>query len=140
MGTETAENEEFNFWQDHSLEFLEMALKRDFQERVDHPDGYGTMTRECGDTIEFFLMEKKGRLHSISYDTRGCSYSNACANTVIFLAQNRLVPDAWKITYEDIVNYLKTLPTHEEHCAKLAVGAFYLALRDLADHGSFKAK
>ncbi len=58
MAMEKNDNKnEFDFWNDHSLEFLEMAMKRDHQETVTSCDGYGKSIREeCGDTIEFFLM------------------------------------------------------------------------------------
>ena len=123
-----------NFWQNHSLEYLEMAFTTDYQERVEHPDGHGKRTGECGDTVEFFLMEKDGRLESISYDVDGCKNTNACANTVIRLAKGRLVEEGWDITPEDVANFLKTLPGEEYHCAELSVGAFYLALTNLTEN------
>lgn len=125
-------DKKFDFWQDHSLEYLEMAFKKDFQERVENPDGYGKRTGQCGDTIEFFLMQKNGMLNSISYDINGCKNTNACANTVIHLARGKKLEDAWKITYDDVLDYLKTVPENEHHCAELAIGAFYLALTDLS--------
>lgn len=123
--------QKFDFWNDHSLEFLEMAMSRDYLERVENPDGYGIRTGECGDTVEFFLAEKDGRISSVSYDVDGCVNTHACANTVIKLARGRPVEEAWDITYEDVAGYLKTLPEEESHCAELAVGAFYLALKNL---------
>lgn len=132
-----------NFWQDHSLEYLEMAFKTDFQERVEHPDGHGKKTGECGDTVEFFLMADNGVLTSVTYDVHGCRNTNACANTVVSFAKGKSVDEAWNITHEDVSAFLKTLPASDNHCAELAVGAFYLALRDLAEkskHASIKEK
>lgn len=120
-----------DFWQDHSLEYLEMAFKMDWQKRLKHPDGYGKRTGECGDTIEFFIMQKKGKLDTVYYDVNGCKNTNACANTVVKMAMNLTIAEAWNITHEAITAYLKTLPPHETHCSELAVGAFYLALKDL---------
>ncbi len=120
-----------DFWNDHSLTFLEMAMKRDFQETVHTSDGYGKASRECGDTIEFYLMADKGRLTAISYDIRGCLFTHACANTIIALAQNTNRAEAARITEADIISYLKTLPEKEHHCAALALKAFNLALSSL---------
>ena len=125
------EEKKNDFWQDHSLEYLEMALKHDYQERVTHADGYGKRTGECGDTVEFFIMAPQGEITSISYDIDGCVNTNACANAVIELTKGKSMEALWNITHEDVAAFLKTLPSHEEHCAQLAVGAFYLALRDL---------
>jgi len=44
---------EQDFWNQHSLNFLEMAYKADHRERVRHPDGYGSRIGECGDKVEF---------------------------------------------------------------------------------------
>ena len=52
----------FDFFQDHSRNFLEMALRTDKQELMQNPDGYGKQTGVCGDTVEFFLKIKQGRI------------------------------------------------------------------------------
>jgi nitrogen fixation NifU-like protein len=129
--TKTTEDS-FDFWNDHSLEFLEMAMKRDYQESVQSSDGYGKSIRKnCGDTVEFYLMAKKERLTSISYDIQGCLFSHACANTIIKLTLNQTIEQARKIKAEDIIDYLKTLPEKESHCAGHALEAFSLALDSL---------
>jgi hypothetical protein len=50
-----AEKKTSDFWQDHSLTFLEMAFRTDRRERLDKPDGYGKKAGDCGDTVEFFI-------------------------------------------------------------------------------------
>ena len=64
------ETKEFDFRQDHSLHYLEMAFRNDRRERVAHPDGYGKRTGECGDTVEMYLSIRKGRIRSVSYETK----------------------------------------------------------------------
>jgi len=131
------EPKKFDFWQGHSLQYLEMAFRNDRRERVEHPDGYGKRTGECGDTVEMYLTMGNGCIRSVSYETTGCMNTNACANTVAELAEGRKVKDAWEITPDDVTAYLETLPPENTHCAELAVGAFYLALvnrQDLQRH------
>jgi len=123
----------FDFWNDHSLEFLEMAMKRDFQETVNISDGYGKSTRDCGDILEIFLIKKDGALGTISYDLKGCLFSHACVNTLIMLALHQTIEKAKTLTAQDIIVYLKTLPKEEEHCATHAILAFRMALADLED-------
>jgi nitrogen fixation NifU-like protein len=120
----------FDFWQGHSLHYLEMAFRNDRREIVKHPDGYGKITGACGDTVEMCLTIRNGRIQAVSYETNGCLSTNACANTVAELAEGKKVEEAWQITPEDVVDYLETLPPENTHCAELAVGAFYLALRN----------
>ena len=80
---------------------------------------------------QIFLNQKEGILKSISYDLKGCLFSHACVNTIIKLAQNKLIKDAKKITKQDIIAYLKTLPKAEEHCASHAISVFNMALDNL---------
>ncbi len=124
----------FDFWNDHSLEFLEMAMKRDYQEKVTVCDGYGKSVRKgCNDTIEFFLMEKEGKIDALSYDLKGCLFSHACANTIIKLAGGLSADKALNITARDIVDFLKTLPENEVHCADHALKAFRVAVSQVLE-------
>lgn len=118
----------FDFWQDNSLNYLEMAFRHDRRERMQNPDGYGKRTGECGDTVEMFLSIKNGCIQSVTFDTDGCINTNACANTVSHLSEGKAIEEAWGIASEDVIEFLETLPKENYHCAELAVGAFYLAL------------
>ena len=120
----------FDFWQDHSLRYLEMAFRSDRRGAIAHPDGYGKRTGDCADTVEMYLVIRNGRIQSVSYETNGCMNTNACANTVAELVEGKDVESAWELTPEDVIEYLETLPPQNTHCAELAVGALYLALRN----------
>jgi nitrogen fixation NifU-like protein len=124
------QKQEHNFWQDHSLHFLEMAFRTDRHESITHPDGYGKKTGDCGDTVEMFLMLRDNHIRSVSFQVYGCMNTNACANTVAHLAEGKTLEEAWEITPEKIAAFLETLPPDHIHCAELAAGAFYLALAD----------
>jgi nitrogen fixation NifU-like protein len=118
----------FDFWQDNSINYLEMAFRHERRERVHNPDGYGKRTGECGDTVEMFLGVKGGRIQTVFFDTDGCINTNACANTVSHLSEGKIIEDAWDITPEEVIEFLETLSKENYHCAELAVGAFYIAL------------
>jgi nitrogen fixation protein NifU and related proteins len=120
----------FDFLQDHSPKYLEMAFKSDKCEIVENPDGYGKSSSDCGDTIEFFLTVNKDRLRWVSFEVSGCINTRACANTVVLMAEGKTIAEAWKIKPDDIVQYLETLPAESVHCAELAASALYSALRD----------
>lgn len=117
-----------DFWQTHSLHFLEMAFRSDKRERISRPDGYGKNTGACGDTIEMFLVVRDGLIAHAAYETDGCLHTNACANTVVAMVEGKPVQAAWEVTPEAVAAYLETLPTDHFHCAELAVGALYKAL------------
>ena len=108
-----------------------MAYLRDHMERLAQPDGYGTRTGDCGDSVEFFILVEEGKLSQISFGVNGCIHTTACCNTVVRLAQGLAPEQAWEITPDQVADFLKTLPEDHYHCAELAVGGFYLALNDL---------
>ena len=111
-----------------SLHGLKMASRMDKRGSVQHPEGYGKREGACGDTVELFLTIRDRRLQSVQFDTDGCIYTHACCNALVCLAEGKTLAEAWKITPDDVANYLKTLPADHVHCAELTVGAFYLAL------------
>lgn len=114
----------------HSETFLKMALQTKRRKKIDKPDGYGIRKGECGDTVAFFLVVRKGMIRAVFFEIDGCLNTNACANTVALMAEGKSLEDAWNITPEHIIEYLETLPPRDHHCAELAAGAFYLALRN----------
>ena len=118
----------FDFLQDHSQRFLEMALMTDKREIIENPDGYGKNTSECGDTVEIFLIVRDGVIRHASFSSNGCLNTSACANTVVTMAEEKGIADAWKITPKDVIEYLETLPKREHHCADLAIVALHRAL------------
>jgi len=122
-----------DFWQSHSLKYLEMAFRTDKQEIIKHPDGYGKKTGDCGDTVEIFLKARDNIIEMASYYINGCMNTAACANTIVLMAENKTIDQAWEITPEAVAEYLETLPKNHFHCAELAVGALYLALSNLLE-------
>lgn len=117
-----------DFWNKHSGHYLEMAFRTDRCEIITKPDGYGKNTGECGDTIEIFLTVANDLIQWVSFATDGCMNTRACANTVAEMTEKKKLEDAWKVTTEDVIAYLQTLPEESFHCAELAVGALYQAL------------
>lgn len=123
----------FDFLQDHSLRYLEMALRSDRQKMIKKPDGYGKRTGACGDTVEFFLQVREDTIQCLSFLTHGCINTTACCNAVAHLVEGRSVEQAWSITPEEVIAYLETLPPDHAHCAELSVGALYLALSNFQE-------
>ena len=124
-------NNNTGFLHNHSLPYIEMALRTDRIERVANPDGYGKRTGDCGDTVEFFLNRENNILGFVSFHVQGCRNTTACCNAVAKFAKGKSIESAWNISPEQVNIFLETLPEDHFHCAELAVGALYLALADL---------
>jgi nitrogen fixation protein NifU and related proteins len=122
---------QFDFWQDHSLKYLEMALKSERMELLEDPDGVGRHTGECGDTVEMFLKLRGGTIDRVAFHVQGCLNTVASANAVAELVEGKSIDAAWELTPERVIEFLETLPRGHYHCAELAVGALYRALADL---------
>jgi nitrogen fixation NifU-like protein len=123
-----------DFWQNHSLRFLEMAARTDRREVLRNADGYGRMTRECGDTVEIFLVLRNGRIQTASFQTNGCLYAVVCANATVHLVQGKTLQEGLALSPESVVNYLETLPPEETHCAEQAIQVLHLAIADAREN------
>jgi nitrogen fixation NifU-like protein len=104
-----AEKNTSDFWQDHSLTFLEMAFRTDCRERLDKPDGYGKKVGDCGDTVEFFINLDGDILGTLAYDINGCLNTNACCNAIVSLAAGKTMDAAWEITPEQVSGFLEII-------------------------------
>jgi nitrogen fixation NifU-like protein len=128
------QKETADFWQDHSLIFLEMAFRTDHRERLEKADGYAKKTGDCGDTVEFFINLDGNTIKTIAYDINGCLNTNACCNAVVSMVAGKSVDAAWEITPEQVTGFLESLPSDHFHCAELVVGTLYLALTDTREN------
>ena len=120
-----------NFWDSHSLNYLNMAFGEPHSETITNPDGYAKESSTCGDSLEFFLVGIPEKLEFVSYRVDGCLNMEVCANTVSFLFSGKTVAEAQCLTADMIIDFLETLPTPEHHCAEIAEQAFKRALQDL---------
>jgi len=122
------EEKKLDFWQDHSINYIKMALNTEQMEIPQHPDAYGKNKGACGDRVEIFLTVQDDYILSASFNMDGCMNTRAAANTVVMMIEGKSVKEAWGISPDSVIEYLETLPKESEHCAELAVGALYKAL------------
>lgn len=124
--------EKFDFWQDHSEQFLVMANLWERRTKMENPAGFGRKTGDCGDTITMYLAVQGGVVERLTFELEGCINTNACSNAVAVLVEGKTVEQGWAVAPGDVVDFLGTLPEDHHHCAELAVGTLYLALADCA--------
>jgi nitrogen fixation protein NifU and related proteins len=117
----------------HSVNFLSMATETARRKRIQHPDGYGKRSRECGDTLEIYLMSRNGHISLASFYTEGCIYTIACANALAGMIEGKPIEEARGISARQIADFLESLPKAEMHCAELAVQTLRAALLDLRE-------
>lgn len=122
---------DLDFWQKHSLSFLEMALRADKREKLSPASGSGLAQGACGDTVEIFIQVRDNSIRGVSFETNGCLYTVACANTVVHLVEGKSLQYALDLEPESVFGFLETLPQEEFHCAELAVEALRMALANI---------
>jgi ATP-binding protein involved in chromosome partitioning len=93
-------------------------------------NGHGRITGPCGDTMEFWLNARDGRVENISFTTDGCSSSVACGSMAASLAEGKPIPDAEAIGQRNILAAFGGLPGEFEHCALLAANTIQAACAD----------
>lgn len=96
--------------------------------RIEDPDRSGMIRGPCGDTMEFSINIREGRVRKILFVTDGCGPSIACGSMTTKMAKGKTVEEALKIKGRDILNALDGLPEENRHCAKLAVDALHETL------------
>jgi len=93
-------------------------------------DGHASITGPCGDTLEFWLTARNGKVDKVSFITDGCGPSLACGSMAACLAKGKRVEDAACLRQQDILEALGGLPKESEHCALLAANALKAACED----------
>jgi nitrogen fixation protein NifU and related proteins len=103
------------------------------------PRNYGSMedyqgnariTGPCGDTMEFWLSVRDGKVERISFITTGCGPSLASGSMATTLAQGKSIEAAAALRPSDVLCALDGLPAESEHCALLAVITLRAACED----------
>ena len=100
--------------------------------RIDRPDGYATLTGECGDTVEFFLRVADGKIEDAAFMIDGGISAYASMAAAAEMARGRTLRGCLGINQSAIAEYLGGMPEEDRHCALLAARALQKALLDYA--------
>ena len=93
-------------------------------------DGFARVTGPCGDTMEIWLKVRNDTIARATFLTDGCGTSIAAGSMVTDLARGKSIPEALKITQQDVLNALGGLPEESTHCALLAANTLKEAIKD----------
>lgn len=99
--------------------------------RMENPDGYGTVTGTCGDTIEIFLKMDGEEIRDCTFTTDGCGATIACGSMATEIVKGTTFTQALaRVSAEQIIQRLGGLPDANLHCAQLASESVRHALAD----------
>lgn len=98
--------------------------------KIPNPDGFGSTTSACGETMEISFKAKDGKITDAAFWTNGCSTTVACGSMSSELIKGEDVAQALATSQNDILEALGGLPEGNQHCAMLAANAVKAAVLD----------
>jgi len=97
---------------------------------MENADGFGRVTGSCGDTMEIWLKVRNGTVAEATFLTDGCGTTIASGSMVTELIKGKSIPQAQKVTQQDVLNALGGLPEESLHCALLVADTLKEAIKD----------
>ncbi len=97
--------------------------------------GHARVTGPCGDTMEFWLQVRGGRVRRANFTTDGCGSSLACGSMATELVIGKRIDEASDVKQKDILDALGGLPEETEHCALLTADTLQAACEDFISKG-----
>ena len=97
---------------------------------IPEADGFASVTRPCGDTVEIWIRVQYGLIKDIKFQTDGCGTTIAAGSMVTELAKGKSVGEVQRVTQSDVLNALGGLPSESVHCALLAANTMKEAIKD----------
>ena len=109
---------------------IDHAIKPRNLGKIPNPDGFGSATSSCGETMEIRLKAQDGKITDVAFWTDGCSTTAACGSIATEIIKGEDVAQALAINQNDILEALGGLPETNHHCALLAKSAVKAAIQD----------
>ena len=104
--------------------------------KLKNPDGVGKVGNVvCGDVLWLYIKVNKNKrnqeiIKDISFETFGCVAAISTSSTITELAKGKTLDQALKISKNEVVKSLGSLPPVKLHCSVLAVDALAEAIYD----------
>jgi len=116
-----------------------MTYSKEVIERFQHPKYVGNMKDAdvvgkvgnpvCGDVMEIMLKVKDKVILDAKVKTFGCVAAISTSDVVCELSIGKTLDEAIKISKEDVVRELESLPGQKIHCSLLAIDALHKAIK-----------
>lgn len=98
---------------------------------IENADGVGNVGNpRCGDLMTIYIKVKNEKITDMKFKTLGCAAAIATSDMICEAAKGKTIDDALKITFQDIVDKLGSLPQVKVHCADLAQRGLKDAVED----------
>ncbi len=101
--------------------------------KIKNADGIGKVgNSRCGDLMEIYIKIDKDKktISDIKFHTLGCAAAIATSDAICEMAKGKMIEEALRIGYQDVVKKLGSLPEIKIHCASLAQEGLKAAIID----------
>ena len=82
----------------------------------------------CGDVLQLSVKLAGNSIGEIAFRAKGCVASMACASAMTELVRGKLVEEARKVSSEELLKTVGSLPPASMHAGHLAMDALKAAL------------
>jgi len=115
---------------DISPGILELSKDETYFGQMTDASGAAYTRGLCGDEMEFYLVIENNIVIQIKYYTKGCAFTRACGAVAARFALNKPIEEVLRISPQQVIEELKSLPQNYLHCSILAVSALQKAISD----------
>ena len=116
---------------EYSKELMKHFKNPKYVKSLKDPSGIGEVGNiTCGDIMHLEIKVDKDKIKDIGFKTFGCAAAIASSDIVCALAKGKTLKEADKITKDDIIKKLKTMPQIKVHCSVLGIEALKKAIKD----------
>lgn len=99
----------------------------------DKPDAMGKFTGWCDDTMQIQFHLDGETIKEARFLTDGCGATIACGSMLTKMVKSKTLEQAMKITPDQLLAELITIPDDHEHCLSLAVTTLRKTIQDAWD-------
>ena len=96
----------------------------------DQPDATGKFTGWCDDTMQIQFLLDGNIIQDAKFTTDGCGATIACGSMLTKMVKSMTLDQAMKISPDDLLEKLVSIPEDHEHCLSLAVTTLRKTVKD----------
>jgi len=84
----------------------------------------------CGDILMLSLKISQNVIEDASYEYIGCAGLQACASAMTEMIKGKKISEAMTLEVDDILDYLRGIPTQKYECAEISRDTLKIALNN----------